>query len=296
MKVMLIFWAMLAGGVLAGDLRVVTFNIRYAAGGDTGVRSWSARKAVVAEAVGTMRPDVMGVQEALSHQMTDLQGRLEGYEAYGVGRDDGKRRGEFSPIFYRSERFERDANDSGTFWLSPTPDQAGTKGWGNQVVRICTWVRLVEKDGGRGFYVFNTHWDHQHQGSRERSARLIAERIRMRQHADEPVVLVGDFNATETNPAVAYLVDRAVELEGGPDGLERAGLNLRAAFLQRHPEQKDRRTFHGWKGARQGPHMIDHVLVSPQWTVKEAWIEYFKKGEVWPSDHFPVGAVLGWGK
>lgn len=295
MKTIVMLWVLVAGCVMAGELRVVSFNIRYASGGDRGGRNWSARKDVVAEAMALMNPDVMGVQEALASQMDDVQARLKGYEVFGVGRDDGKRRGEFSAIFYRSARFKRDAEDGGTFWLSPTPEKPGTKGWGNEVVRICTWVRLVDQDGGQGFYVFNTHWDHRHQGSREQAARLITARISGRRHGNEPVVLMGDFNATETNPAVAYLIGGAVDLEGGPEGLETAVPPLRSAFLERHPDQKDRRTFNGWKGERTGPHMIDHVLVSKEWTVKEAWIEYFKKGEVWPSDHFPVGAALEWG-
>ena len=110
------------------------------------------------------------------------------------------------------------------------------------------------------------------------------------------MVLIGDFNATETNPAVAYLLGAAVELAGGAEGRESAVPPLRSAFLELHPGQADRRTFNGWKGDRSGPHMIDHILVSKDWTIKEAWIEYFKKGEVWPSDHYPVGAVLSMAK
>ena len=150
MKAIVMVWLLAVGCVMAGDLRVVTFNVRYASGGDQGVRNWTARRDVVAEAVGIMKPDVMGVQEALAGQMDDLRARLPEYEAFGVGRDDGKKRGEFSAIYYRRERFERDGEDGGTFWLSPTPDQPGTNGWGNEIVRICTWLRLVERARRQG--------------------------------------------------------------------------------------------------------------------------------------------------
>jgi endonuclease/exonuclease/phosphatase family metal-dependent hydrolase len=270
------------GAVQADDLRVATFNIRYDTSGDRGERDWKARRDLVAETIGKMKLDVLGLQEAMDKQKAYLEKTLPIYGVVGVGRDDGKTRGEYSPIFYRKDRFEVDDKEQGTFWLSDSPEEPGSMSWGNSIPRICTWVRLTEKVGGASFYVFNTHWDHQSQPSRERSAVLMAERIAGRKHGEEPVVVLGDFNATETNPAmVKLLTKQAVETN-----------SLREAFLLLHADQENRRTGHGFGGGMTGKAMIDHVLITRSWSVREAWIEYHRCGTMWPSDHFPVAAVL----
>ena len=249
------------------------------------------RRSLVVETIRKMDPDVFGVQEALARQMDYLVESLPAYAFVGVGRDDGKRKGEYSAIFYRKSRLRRDAEEGGTFWYSDTPERAGTKGWGNQVVRICTWSRFTDRKTGQGVYFFNTHWDHESQPSREKAGRLLARRVEARKHQADPVVVAGDFNATETNPGVAYLLGDSVVLAGGTEP-EKWSRPQRSAFLELHPDRADRRTFNGWTGERGGKAMIDHVLVSPEWKIRKSWIEYHHQGTMWPSDHFPVAAVL----
>ena len=279
----------------AAELTVATFNIRMETRGDLGTRNWNARKDLVVETIRKMNPDLLGVQEALPRQMDYLAGKLPDYERYGVGRDDGKNRGEYSALFVRKERLERDPEEGGTFWLSATPEKAGSKTWGNGVTRICTWARLVDRRTGKGLYFYNTHWDHQSQPSREQAGRLMAQRIDGRKRPGEPVVLTGDFNATETNPGVAYLLGRKVELAGGkvPDQWKSP---LRAPFFELHPGVRNRNTFNRWKGVIPGSRMIDHVLVSSHWEVRKAWIEHHMRGKMVPSDHWPVAAVIALAK
>ena len=272
----------MATGAAASGLRVLTYNIRYAASGDRGERNWNHRKKTVIKVIRANRPDVLGVQEALAGQMEDPAKGLPEYPWVGAGRDDGKRKGEFSALFFRKERFTVADGGHGTFWLSATPEVAGSKSFGNKNVRICTWAHLSDADTKQSLYIYNTHWDHQHQGSREASARLILKQVRNRAHKDTPVIVMGDFNATEDNPAVALL------LGGAP----RKETSFRESFLLLHPEEANRRTFNGWTGRKDGKALIDHILVSPAWTVKKAWIDRTSEGETWPSDHFPVGAVL----
>lgn len=277
------------------EIVVATFNIRYASSRDRGSRSWGARSGLVVETIRKMNPDILGVQEALHHQFGFLREQLTDYEAFGVGRTNGATRGEYSSLFFRKDRFSRDSDEGGTFWLSDTPDQVGTRSWGNSVIRICTWSRLVDQESGEGIYVFNTHWDHRSQPSREHAARLVADRIDNRIHKHEPVVLLGDFNATETNAGVAYLNGREVLLAGRSHP-ERWANPLRSAFFDRHPDTEDSKTFNGWTDDRKGAVMIDHVLVSHAWTVEKAWIEYHQREDMVPSDHWPVAAVLSLGK
>lgn len=273
----------------AEDLRVASFNVRYDSSGDRGERDWKARRDLVVATIGKMKPDVLGVQEALHHQLAYLDGKLPELAVLGVGRDDGKKRGEYSPIFYRRDRFTPDAEEQGTFWLSDSPAEPGSMTWGNEIPRICTWARLQDRLGGGHIYVFNTHWDHRSQASRERAGRMILERIAARKYPGDPVVLMGDFNATEANPAVAQFlaVSPAKDREGPP-----VSGPFRSTFLTLHSDSETRRTFHGWEGGTNGRNTIDHILVSKNWAIREAWIEEHHKGSMWPSDHFPVGAVL----
>lgn len=267
------------GGPVA--LRLVSFNVRYESSDDSGWRAWRERVVPMTAEIRRMDPDVIGVQEALHGQAADLRASLPDYGFHGVGRDDGGRGGEYAAIFWRKERFLPDMSDAGTFWLSGFPEQAGSRTWGNETVRACAWIRLRDRATGRGFYVFNTHFDHRHQGSRERAAELIASRIDSRRHDDEPVVLLGDFNANEDNPAIRRLT-----------GGEWPGA-LRDTFVERNGRPANRRTLHFWSGSHDGPWKVDHILVSRVFQVKSARIVYpAERGGPLPSDHFAVAAEV----
>lgn len=269
------------------ELSATTFNVRYENPGDPESRSWQQRIPHVVRAIRELDPDVLGIQEALHGQAADLWVSLPDYEFSGIGRDDGKKLGEYSAILYRRDRFWADPADSGTFWLSDQPAQPGSMTWGNEIPRICSWIRLVDRATNRGFYVFNTHWDHRHQGSREQAARLIAERIDARRHADDPVILMGDFNAVETNPAISFLTGTPTTLSGEPARWENG---LLETFLHLHPGETHRRTVHGWSGSNRDAAKIDHVLVSPGTRVLSAAV--MPNREPMVSDHHPVSARL----
>lgn len=289
MRFALLLWLglMLSGG--AGEITVATFNIRYDTPGDKGPRSWEQRKDSVISTIREMDPDILGLQEALWSQIKDLQPALRGYDWAGGGRDDGKLAGEFCAIVWKMSRFRR--MKTGTFWLSDQPYTAGSMTWGNKVTRICTWVRLIDLKSGQAFYLYNTHWDHQHQGSRERSARMVAAQIDARRSKGDPVILLGDFNATEDNPAIGYLTGRRAKLAGG-DAPEQWPTPLVDVFNRLHHDRKDRRTVHGWKGTKDGRVKIDHIFASPGITPRKCAIVYSQKEGIWPSDHFPVRAIL----
>lgn len=255
------------------ELRLMSFNVRYENGEDVGSRAWRQRVPGIVRMIRAESPDVIGIQEARHGQAADLWASLPDYEFVGQARDDGKRGGEYAGIFFRRDRFEADAADQGTFWLSDTPQQPGSKTWGNGIPRTTTWLRLTDRTTQRGFYVFSTHWDHRHQGSREQSARLTSLRVRERKRPDEPVILLGDFNAVENNPAVVQLVSEA---------------GLIDTFQTLHPGERNRRTLHFWSDSREGPLKVDHILVSRGAVVMDAAIRDGDQPMV--SDHFPVTA------
>ena len=255
------------------ELRLMSFNVRYENDGDPGSRAWPQRVPGIVRMIRDESPDVIGIQEARHGQAADLWASLPDYEFIGRARDDGKRSGEYAGIFFRRERFEADAADQGTFWLSDTPEKPGSKTWGNEIPRTATWLRLTDRATQRIFHVFNTHWDHRHQGSRERAAQLMVQRIISRKRAEEPVVLLGDFNAVENNPAMVSLVSEA---------------DLVDTFHALHPGERNRRTLHFWSDTRAGALKVDHILVSRGAVVMDAAIRDGDKPMV--SDHFPVTA------
>lgn len=272
-------------------LRVMSFNLRYGTA-DDGENAWPLRRDLVVRTIRDFEPTILDVQEALRFQLDELHVAFPNLAEIGVGRDDGFEAGEYSAILYDRRRLER--LDSGTFWLSDTPEVVASTSWGNRITRIVTWARFRDGaasaagaagdaggDAGSTFYVFNTHWDHESQPSRERSAELILQRIEAREGGG-PVIVTGDFNAGERNPAFQRLV-----------GGERMGdaVQLRDTFRLLHPDAEDVGTFDGFTGDRTGE-KIDAILVSPAWRVLEAEIDRAHDDGRYPSDHFPVTAVL----
>jgi len=266
------------------ELRLMSFNVRYENPGDRDTRSWRQRVVGSVRMIRREKPDIIGIQEALHGQAADLWASLPDYEFFGVGRDDGKIAGEYAGIFYQRDRFEPDTSDCGTFWLSDSPEKAGSKSWGNEIPRVAAWLRLVDRATGRGFYVWNTHWDHRNQPSRERAALLIGRRIDARKHADEPVALIGDFNSMENNPGLVYLTGRSGALAGSTKVWANG---LMDTYQLLHATEKNRRTLHFWSGRRDGL-KVDHILVSRGAKITSSEIISQDKPEV--SDHFPVTA------
>lgn len=258
-------------------LRVMSFNVRYGTA-DDGANSWEQRRDLVFSVIGQAAPDLIGTQEALRFQLDELREALPGYGELGVGRTDGDTAGEYTAILYRRDRLR--VEDGGTFWLSDTPEVPGSIDWGANLPRICTWGRFVDSASATAFYVYNVHFDHESQQSRERSAQLLLDRIAAREHPD-PVIVTGDFNAGEHNPAMQLLTG---------DGA-RPGSRLRDSFRIVHPDAEGVGTFHGFRGTRSGP-KIDAVLVSGAVAVDAAAILRDSRGDRYPSDHFPVTAVV----
>lgn len=279
-------------GERAGEVRLVSFNIRYGTAND-GENSWPNRRSMVTELLAELDGDIVGLQEALRFQLDEIGEALPGYAEIGAGRDDGATRGEYAAILVRTERFTIDA--SGTFWLSDTPGVVASSDWGNRITRVCTWARLVEKSSGKGMYVFNVHMDHQSQPSRERSAELIAARIAARAHSDDPVVVMGDFNAGEGNSAVRYLLgdaERASDPAAWPDHEPTPSPGLIDSFRAAHPDAAEVGTFSGFRLGATGGEKIDYVLVSRGVEVVEAGIDRTSRDGRYPSDHFAVVATV----
>ncbi|RYG23657.1 endonuclease/exonuclease/phosphatase family protein [bacterium] len=251
-------------------LNVMSFNIRYGTAND-GANRWEVRRERALSVLQKRRPDLLGVQEALDFQVDELA-KAGGYVPVGVGRDDGKAAGEYSAILYDPKRLRLLRSD--TFWLSPTPEAIGSKGWGNNITRICTWAYFRDLKTGGTFYHFNTHLDHESQPSRERGIALILTRIAQRTPTD-PVIVTGDFNTGEANPVQVQMRE--------------AG--FRDTFRELHPEVKDVVTFNGWREQPTGD-KIDYIFVQGGAKTTHAEIVRDRVDGFWPSDHMPVIATV----
>jgi endonuclease/exonuclease/phosphatase family metal-dependent hydrolase len=269
------------------ELTLMCFNIRYDNPAD-GQDRWDQRTPLVIDTIREHDPDVVGLQEALQHQLQDLLEALPEYAHVGVGRDDGKSGGEYSAILYRKSRLM--PASSGTFWLSDTPEAPGSKSWGNRVIRICTWTHLRDQQSGQSFWIYNTHLDHDSQNAREEGVKLIARRIAERQPKEqagsrEPAFLMGDFNAGEENPATMYIKGRV------QTGLDPAPIAMVDTFRALHPDEAEVGTFHRFRGTP-GRDKIDYIFAEPDITVRSAEIIRKNDNGRYPSDHFPLIAKV----
>ena len=171
------------------EVKVMSYNIRLNVESD-GENKWDFRKDRVANLINYYEPDFIGGQEVTHGQLIDLTDRLPNYSFIGVGRDDGKEKGEYSCIFYKKEKYK--LLQQSTFWLSPTPDSI-SKGWDAAIVRVCTYGLFKDIKTKKQFWVFNTHFDHIGKEARLESSKLIVEQIKRLNTKNYPVILSGDF-------------------------------------------------------------------------------------------------------
>jgi len=247
-------------------INIITYNIRLNVASD-GVNAWPNRKDNVKALVKFHDADILCVQEALPEQFDALL-ENSNFDVVGVGREDGKRKGEFSAVYFDKNRFTK--KDGGTFWLSETPD-VPSKGWDAALNRICSWVKLFDKQNKKEFIVFNTHYDHVGVKARIESAKLLKQKIQ--QIAPTlPVVFTGDLNVAPETEAIAtiksFLIDAkdvSVEAPYGPTG-----------------------TFNGFDFNNDLKNRIDYIFVNKGFKVQKFAVLTDSKDKRYYSDHLPV--------
>lgn len=257
----------------AQTLDVISYNIRYDNPNDA-PNNWDNRKDFLISQLNFYHPDVFGTQEGLVHQLKDMDKGLEDYAYFGVGRNHGDERGEFTAIFYDKTKFN--VLEEATFWLSETPE-VPSKGWDAALPRICTYGLLENKEDGTRFMVFNTHFDHVGVKAREESSKLILQKIKELNPDNLPVVLTGDFNLESDSPGVQVIVGQMKDthVEAGKNAFGPSG------------------TFNGFEFNKPVERRIDYIFVSPNNVeVLKSAILSDSKDCRYPSDHLPVLARL----
>lgn len=266
----------------AEALVVVSLNIRFDNPGD-GENAWPHRRDLVAEMIRSNRADIVGLQEALSRQVADLEERLPGYAWHGVGREDGKEQGEFVPIFYRKDRFE--LLDKSVFWLSETPAKPGSRGWDATIPRATTWLKLKDRRTGGVLFAFNTHFDHWGAKARDESAKLLLAKIE-KIAGSSPAVLTGDFNCTPSSRPYRILTTGTDQ----PDERGEFSLTDARSVSESEPAGPDS-TWNGFREITPGLR-IDFVFLWGPWRVASHRILDDRHDGRFASDHLPVVAQL----
>lgn len=250
------------------QVKVISFNMRTG-GADNGTQNaWGARREGIPAMMAKENPTVMGVQEALSYQLTFVTENVPGYEYYGVGRDDGGSTGETMAIFYKTDFVE--LGDHGTFWLSETPDEV-SYGWDAAYRRTATWAFFTVKATGKKFFYINTHLDNEGSEAREQSMRLICDKLAELNPDGYPSILTADFNSTTDDAIFDPL--KMVMHDARTD----------AAVTDQFG------TYNGWGTTTS---TIDHIFYSDftpleYHTIMDRW-----NGVQYISDHYPISALL----
>ena len=294
------------------EIKVGTYNIRLQTGDNGTPNAWDSRKADLVELIRKMDLDAFGLQEVCPGQVDYLTNSLPQYAFVGEHRNADRVSGEASPVFYRKSRFE--ALKNGTFWLSETPDVPGVKGWGAACPRVCSWAWLKDNHTGKTFCFANTHTDHVSSRARKEGMLLIIRRMHEFAPAGTPVVFTGDHNCRETeepSKAVSQILKNALyvsetpptgpwrtfngwlwrENEVSTENVLKLPPNVRNARKGSPDAEKTKNGGHVWEdcGAR-----IDYIYVSDDVKVNA----YETRGDarpgkkLYPSDHFPVTAVI----
>ncbi len=200
---------------------IISYNIKYDNKIDV-TNNWNLRKKKLVKILKTNRPSFIGIQEGLLHQVEYIDTNLPDYDYIGVGREDGKIKGEFCAVYYDSTKYN--LLKQATFWLSKTPEKVSI-GWDAALERVCTYGYFENKRSKTRHWVFNTHFDHIGQRSRLESSRLILDKIEILNVLGEPTILMGDFNGLPKSDEIQLIksklndtIELSLHTHEGPAG------------------------------------------------------------------------------
>jgi len=258
--------------LIAQNVDVITYNIRLNTPSD-GENAWPKRSDQVIALLQFHQPDIFGLQEALIDQIDDIQSKMSKMKWIGVGRDDGKKKGEYSPIFYDAEKYQ--PVKQGNFWLSETPTNPSL-GWDAKYNRVCTWAIFETDKKERKFLVLNTHFDNEGSKARVESAKLILKKIKELNTENLPIILTGDFNTTPDQLPVVTISKELSDARGASKKLPYGPAG----------------TFNDFNFSSLLKDRIDYIFVNDKVEVKRYAVLSDSKDLHYPSDHLPVFVSL----
>lgn len=278
-SIVLLLFTALVTSLSAQSVKVMTYNLRLDTP-DDGVNQWPRRTDKVVALITKYNPDIIGVQEALHHQLQDLLRLLPEYSYCGVGRDDGKEKGEYSAILFRNSRFG--LLDSKTHWLSETTDIPGSKSWDAAITRVFTTARFFDRETKKEFVMVNTHFDHIGKTARLMSSTIIKSYLAGMEgganldntgsRIEIPMIVSGDFNSEPTEESYKMMVNEEISL----------------VLYDSRPASSTAGTFCGFKVGGMPCKTIDFIFHTKQWVARNYQVITDNDGTYYPSDHLPV--------
>lgn len=262
----------------AACIKVASFNLKRAS--HRGAHAWENRRELVARVIRNSGASILGVQELLPEMWEDLNSLLENYSIYGQGRMKDLSE-EQSAILVRNDDLRLEGGR--TFWLSKHPERSGSRAYFAVFPRICTVCRVYIREYGRTVRVFNTHFDHICGPARTLGVRIILEYMhQLNQQEPLPTILMGDLNAGPNSKPIRIL---SQNLHHYPD--------IHLTNIYSSPGgNRIRGTYHGFTGQMKFRHPLDYIFVSDHFTVRDTYLDTTSIGGAYPSDHFPLIAVL----
>ena len=258
-------------------IKVMSFNIRMDTQSDS-ANQWSFRKDLAASVIRFHDVDIFGSQEVLHHQLTDMLDRLPGYDFIGVGRADGKQKGEYSPIIFKKDRFTVEKN--GNFWLAEDMNAVGKKGWDAACERVASWGIFKDKLTGKRFFFLNTHLDHMGKVARHEGAKLVLEQS-TKLSEGLPILATGDYNAVPEDDPIQVLTNKK-------DPNHFTHVRDVAAFVY-GPDW----TFHDYGRIPYASRdFIDYIFMKGNFKVSRYGVLTETLNHLYPSDHCPVIASI----
>ena len=255
----------------SNQVKVISFNVRVGSENGTDPMDWPARRKSVKPLLTKENPTVIGLQEALRHQMNYIALEMEGYSSYGLGRDDGKDAGEIMAIFWNDSQVER--KRTGTFWLSEGGPEVPLKGWDASYMRTATWGEFVVRRTGQKFFFLNTHVDNDGSKAKVQSIILIKKKIEELNPNGYPVIITGDFNAELSHTMFE------------PFTVDSLFVDARSTA----PATDTRATYHGFGKYNS---KIDHIFYSGLEALEYRTINRTYEGVTYISDHYPIAALF----
>lgn len=247
-------------------LRIITFNLRY---NDDPAGSVADRSKIVEAIIRQCSPDSFGVQEATGKWMKILGKRLgDQYDFVACPRDNSAYKSERNAVFYRKDKYS--LIDSGTIWLSETPEKKYTKSFGSSCARIATWAVLRDKASGNAYTHLNTHLDHKSENARVNQCGILLNKISELSQSTK-VICTGDFNADNSSSVYKAMTECVCDTR------------IRAI------DSDEGMTFHNYgKFDEYFDGAIDYIFVPEGTKVYTHKIIRNTANGMYPSDHFPV--------
>ena len=256
---------------ISDPIKIISYNIRYNNPND-GKDIWENRRETITDFIEKEAPDFLGLQEVNFPQIQYLNSNLINYSFIGVGRDDGKTRGEFSPIYFNESKYNLLL--SNTFWLSKTPENISV-GWDAAMERICTYGLFKQKNDGSKVWVFNTHFDHIGNVAREKSVDLILSKIKDLTKDKDQIIITGDFNLSDDSVPIKKLQNFYNDVN-----------------IKMDNKSKFYGTFNNFKIDNNYNNRIDYIFYKNFDLIKSSHLHIKTDQGRWASDHHPVIAIL----